>query len=68
MVIISLQGASELQSLFGLPPEEELLEGFHCMLAQTYACTYNTFSRAREVTHYLSSTLLFVRIGCNAVV
>lgn len=25
------------------------MEGFHCVLAQTYACTYNTFSRAREV-------------------
>ncbi|KAK9914925.1 hypothetical protein WJX75_002334 [Coccomyxa subellipsoidea] len=44
------KGGSELQSLFGLPPEEELMEGFHCMLAQTYACTYNTFSRAREIT------------------
>ncbi|BDA43517.1 hypothetical protein COCOBI_04-5290 [Coccomyxa sp. Obi] len=44
------KGSNELQSLFGLPPEEELMEGFHCMLAQTYACTYNTFSRAREIS------------------
>jgi len=39
----------DIQATFGLSEEEELMESFICSLAQTYACSYNTFSKPREV-------------------
>jgi hypothetical protein len=33
-----------LQALFGIPAQEELIEAFSCKLIQTYKCTHNDFT------------------------
>ena len=43
------QDNADLQALFGLSGDEELMESFQCTLAQTYKCLHNTFSEPREV-------------------
>lgn len=45
-----LQSSTELVDLFGLGPEEELLERFACALLQTYHCSHNTFTPEQQVT------------------
>lgn len=44
------QATSELQELFGLGPEENLVESFKCKLLQTYACNHNAFTPAIQVS------------------
>lgn len=46
------QDNADLQTLFGLSGEEELMESFQCSLAQTYKCLHNTFSEPREACPY----------------
>lgn len=43
------QSSTELVDLFGLGPEEELLERFACALLQTYLCTHNTFTPEQQL-------------------
>ena len=44
-----LQSSTELVDLFGLGPEEELLERFACALLQTYHCSHNDFTPEQQV-------------------
>ena len=44
-----LQASSELQEMFGLSPEENLVEQFKCKLLQTYGCNHNNFTPAIQV-------------------
>ncbi len=46
---IPLQPTSELQELFGLSAEENLVETFKCKLLQTYGCSHNNFTPAIQV-------------------
>ena len=43
------QDTADLQTLFGLSAEEELMESFHCSLVQQYACLHNLFTEPHEV-------------------
>lgn len=43
------QASGELQALFGLSPEENLVEHFKCKLLQTYACNHNAHTPAIQV-------------------
>ncbi len=43
------QGGVHLNELFGLSPEEEVMESFQVELRQTYACTHNALSKPQEV-------------------
>lgn len=49
VVLAGVQDTADLQALFGLSGDEELMESFQCSLAQTYKCLHNTFSEPREV-------------------
>ena len=44
-----LQASGELQQLFGLSAEENLVEHFKCKLLQTYACSHNSHTPAIQV-------------------
>jgi hypothetical protein len=44
-----LQAGGELQALFGLSAEENLVEQFKAKLLQTYACNHNTHTPAIQV-------------------
>jgi hypothetical protein len=48
-IMSSMQATSELQELFGLQPEENLVETFKCRLLQTYGCNHNNFTPAIQV-------------------
>ena len=48
-MVATMQDTADLQSLFGLSGDDELMESFQCSLAQTYKCLHNTFSEPREV-------------------
>lgn len=43
------KASSELQELFGLSPEENLVEQFKCKLLQTYACSHNAYTPAIQM-------------------
>lgn len=45
----SSKATSELQELFSLLPEENLVESFKCKLLQTYGCSHNTFTPAIQM-------------------
>ena len=47
--VVVLQSSTELVDLFGLGPEEELLERFACALLQTYHCSHNDFTPEQQV-------------------
>lgn len=44
-----MQESSEVQDLFGLSEDEELLERFGCSLVQTMECRHNPFSKPQQV-------------------
>lgn len=44
-----LQASGELQEMFGLSAEENLVESFKCKMLQTYACNHNSFTPAIQV-------------------
>mmetsp|Transcript_31692 Transcript_31692/g.70450 ORF Transcript_31692/g.70450 Transcript_31692/m.70450 type:complete len:365 (-) Transcript_31692:731-1825(-) len=48
-VLASNKASSELQELFGLSAEENLVEQFKCKLLQTYACNHNNFTPAIQM-------------------
>ena len=52
------QGSSEVQDLFGLPEDEELMEKFPCQLVQTMECLHNTFSKPTQVDLICPSTTM----------
>ncbi|KXZ42738.1 hypothetical protein GPECTOR_121g438 [Gonium pectorale] len=44
-----VRASGELQQLFGLSPEENLVEHFKCKLLQTYACNHNNHTPAIQM-------------------
>ena len=68
MPISHVQDTTDLQALFGLSGDEELMESFQCSLAQTYKCLHNTFSEAREVCASTPSLLLPAGYVCAVFV
>ena len=48
------QGGVNINELFGLSQEEELMESFEVELRQTYSCNHNTLSKTQEVSCSLS--------------
>ena len=44
------QGGVDINGLFGLSQEEELMESFEVELRQSYSCNHNTLSRPQEVS------------------
>ncbi|KAG2435329.1 hypothetical protein HXX76_007403 [Chlamydomonas incerta] len=48
-VASSNKASSELQQLFGLGAEENLVEHFKCKLLQTYACSHNSHTPAIQM-------------------
>ncbi|KAG2446789.1 hypothetical protein HYH02_008349 [Chlamydomonas schloesseri] len=48
-VASSNKASSELQQLFGLSAEENLVEHFKCKLLQTYACSHNSHTPAIQM-------------------
>ena len=45
----SSKATSELASLFGLSPDENLVETFKCKLIQTYGCQHNAYTPAIQM-------------------
>ncbi|GAX73145.1 hypothetical protein CEUSTIGMA_g598.t1 [Chlamydomonas eustigma] len=45
----SSKATTEIQDLFGLTAEENLVETFKCKLIQTYACSHNSFTPAIQM-------------------
>ncbi|KAG2483319.1 hypothetical protein HYH03_017820 [Edaphochlamys debaryana] len=45
----SNKASGELQQLFGLSAEENLVEHFRCKLLQTYACSHNSYTPAIQM-------------------
>ncbi len=44
------QGGVNINEMFGLSQEEELMESFEVELRQTYSCNHNTLSKPQEVS------------------
>ncbi|GIL75055.1 hypothetical protein Vretimale_7747 [Volvox reticuliferus] len=49
LVASSNKASGELQQLFGLSPEENLVEHFKCKLLQTYSCNHNPHTPAIQL-------------------
>ncbi|MEW5297895.1 MAG: hypothetical protein WDW36_001073 [Sanguina aurantia] len=45
----SAKASGELQEMFGLSAEENLVESFKCKMLQTYACNHNSFTPAIQM-------------------
>ncbi|GIL83474.1 hypothetical protein Vretimale_11171 [Volvox reticuliferus] len=49
LVASSNKASGELQQLFGLSPEENLVEHFKCKMLQTYSCNHNSHTPAIQL-------------------
>ena len=54
-VLASSKATTELQDLFGLSAEENLVEEFKCKLLQTYSCAHNTFTPSIQMAFQVGS-------------
>lgn len=52
-----MQGGVDVNKLFGLLQEEELMESFEVELRQAYSCNHNTLSKPQEVSCSLSASI-----------
>ena len=46
---LAAQVSEDMQQLFGLAADDELMEAFDCAMVQEYSCNHNSFSTSTEV-------------------